>query len=191
MCKVCKLTDNNEPWFSFNECNRTLSDVWTLWVIRRLTVVFLAFDVFFIIFCVGMAFIIFFALCCCIPIVAFAYAKTIREGASEEDIRSLPKYRFRQANPLGIFDDDRMKFEWARVESANRNHVNELSLHPEDSVSTNALSSVFFFSLHQIYFIAQIYWFIFRGSILCCSFSFISIFFYPLFPPRIFTSSMM
>ncbi|GLT73035.1 hypothetical protein SLA2020_449220 [Shorea laevis] len=105
-----------------------------------LTVVFLAFDVFFIIFCVGMAFIIFFALCCCIPIVAFAYAKTIREGASEEDIRSLPKYRFRQANPLGIFDDDRMKFEWARVESANRNHVNELSLHPEDSECCICLS---------------------------------------------------
>ncbi|KAE8125102.1 hypothetical protein FH972_019937 [Carpinus fangiana] len=98
-----------------------------------LTVVFLAFDVFFIFFCVGMAFIIFFALCCCIPVVAFAYAMTIREGASEDDISSLPKYRFRQANPRRTFDDDRLKVEWARVESANRNHVNELCLHPEDS----------------------------------------------------------
>ena len=145
---------NNRPWFSFNECNGTLSDVCALWVIRRLTVVFLAFDVFFIIFCVGMAFIIFFALCCCIPVVAFAYAMTIREGASEDDIRSLPKYRFRQANPRRTFDDDRLKVEWAKVESANRNHVNELCLHPEDSVSTNALSSVFLsFSLviHFIY----------------------------------------
>ncbi|KAG2689881.1 hypothetical protein I3760_09G161400 [Carya illinoinensis] len=104
-----------------------------------LTVVFLAFDVFFIIFCIGMAFVIFFALCCCIPIVAFAYAMTIREGASEDDIRSLPKYRFRQANPLG-FDKEKMKVARARVQSASSNHVNELCLHPEDSECCICLS---------------------------------------------------
>jgi len=110
----------------------------------RLTVVFLAFDLFFIIFCIGMAFVIFVALCCCIPLVAFAYAMTIRKGASEDDIGSLPKYRFRQANPMGIFDNDGMKIVGAMV-SGNSNSVNELSLQPEDSVSPNSSSFFFFF----------------------------------------------
>ncbi|KAG2685360.1 hypothetical protein I3760_10G121800 [Carya illinoinensis] len=105
-----------------------------------LTVVFLAFDVFFIIFCIGTAFIIFFALCCCIPLVAFAYAMTIRQGASEDDIRSLPKYRFCQANPLGTFDNDKMKVAGARMESVNSNYTNERPLHPEDSECCICLS---------------------------------------------------
>lgn len=67
---------------------------------------------------------------------------TIRKGASEDDIGSLPKYRFRQANRMGIFDNDGMKVVGA-MESGNSNSVNELSLHPEDSVSTNS-SSLFF-----------------------------------------------
>lgn len=104
-----------------------------------LTVVFLAFDLFFIIFCIGMAFVIFVALCCCIPLVAFAYAMTIRKGASEDDIGSLPKYRFRQANPMGIFDNDGMKVVGA-MESGNSNSVNELSLQPEDSECCICLS---------------------------------------------------
>ncbi|KAJ7972046.1 E3 ubiquitin-protein ligase [Quillaja saponaria] len=97
-----------------------------------LTVVFLAFDVFFVIFCIGMACIIFFAFCCCVPIVAFAYAIALREGASEEDISSLPKYRFCQSSLL-LFDGDKNQVVRTRMDSGISNHINELSLPPEDS----------------------------------------------------------
>ncbi|KAG5043183.1 hypothetical protein JHK87_007098 [Glycine soja] len=98
-----------------------------------LTVVFLAFDVFFIIFCIGMACIVFFALFCIIPIIALAYAMRIREGASEEDILSLPMYRFSQSNSLVMVDDNKKQLIKGRVDSCNGSHMSELSLHPDDS----------------------------------------------------------
>ncbi|KAK7274129.1 hypothetical protein RIF29_15205 [Crotalaria pallida] len=61
-----------------------------------LAVVFLAFDVFFAIFCVVLACLIGIALCCCLPcIIAILYAVAGQEGASEADLTLLPKYRFR------------------------------------------------------------------------------------------------
>ncbi|KAJ9548999.1 hypothetical protein OSB04_021542 [Centaurea solstitialis] len=64
-----------------------------------LTVVFLAFDVFFAIFCVVLACLIGIALCCCLPcIIAILYAVAGQEGASEADLSSLPKYRFQVSN---------------------------------------------------------------------------------------------
>lgn len=61
-----------------------------------LSVVFLAFDVFFAIFCVVLACLIGIALCCCLPcIIAILYAVAGQEGASEADLSILPKYRFR------------------------------------------------------------------------------------------------
>uniref|UniRef100_A0A2P2JZ97 RING-type E3 ubiquitin transferase n=1 Tax=Rhizophora mucronata TaxID=61149 RepID=A0A2P2JZ97_RHIMU len=60
-----------------------------------LAVVFLAFDVFFAIFCVILACLIGIALCCCLPcIIAILYAVSGQEGASEADLSLLPKYRF-------------------------------------------------------------------------------------------------
>lgn len=98
--------------------------------------VFLAFDLFFILFCIGMACVVFFSLCCCIPIVAFAYAMTAREGASEEDIRTLPKYTFRQAPVLGTFDRAKEReLVGAKLELDTNHRIKELALHPEDSVS--------------------------------------------------------
>ncbi|KAK7286638.1 hypothetical protein RJT34_21777 [Clitoria ternatea] len=99
-----------------------------------LTVVFLAFDVFFIIFCIGMACIVFFALFCLIPIIALAYAMRIREGASDEDIRSLPKYRFSQSYSLVMVDDNKKQLVKERVDSCSSgSHMSKLSLHPDDS----------------------------------------------------------
>ncbi|KAI3729274.1 hypothetical protein L6452_17927 [Arctium lappa] len=67
-----------------------------------LTVVFLAFDVFFAIFCVVLACLIGIALCCCLPcIIAILYAVAGQEGASEADLNSLPKYRFQVSNDEG------------------------------------------------------------------------------------------
>ncbi|OVA12166.1 zinc finger protein [Macleaya cordata] len=60
-----------------------------------LAVVFLAFDVFFAIFCVALACVIGIALCCCLPcIIAILYAVAGQEGASESDLSMLPRYRF-------------------------------------------------------------------------------------------------
>ncbi|GLT48005.1 hypothetical protein SLA2020_216500 [Shorea laevis] len=60
-----------------------------------LAVVFLAFDVFFAIFCVVLACLIGIALCCCLPcIIAILYAVAGQEGASEADLSMLPRYRF-------------------------------------------------------------------------------------------------
>ncbi|KAG8649086.1 hypothetical protein MANES_08G066900v8 [Manihot esculenta] len=99
-----------------------------------LTVLFLAFDVFFIIFCIGTACIIFFAIFCCIPILAIAYAVVIRRGASEEDIRSLPKYRYCQENQLRALDNDRKgELLEERAGSSKTSAANELALLPEDS----------------------------------------------------------
>ncbi|XP_048428989.1 E3 ubiquitin protein ligase RIE1-like isoform X2 [Pyrus x bretschneideri] len=62
----------------------------------RLAVVFLAFDVFFAIFCVVLACLIGVALCCCLPcIIAILYTVAGQEGASEADLSFLPKYWFR------------------------------------------------------------------------------------------------
>ncbi|XP_028556900.1 E3 ubiquitin-protein ligase At1g63170-like isoform X2 [Dendrobium catenatum] len=62
-----------------------------------LCIVFLAFDVFFVVFCVALACIIGIAVCCCLPcIIAILYAVADQEGASEEDIRHLPKFKFRR-----------------------------------------------------------------------------------------------
>lgn len=116
----------------------------------RLTVLFLAFDVFFIIFCIGTACIIFFAIFCCIPILAIAYAVAIRRGASEEDIRSLPKYRYCQENQLRALDNDRKgELLEERAGSSKTSAANELALLPEDSVSIYAL----FFLLAFVIFV--------------------------------------
>ncbi|KAL9273261.1 E3 ubiquitin protein ligase RIE1-like protein, partial [Drosera capensis] len=59
------------------------------------TVVFLAFDVFFAIFCVLLACLIGIALCCCLPcIIAILYTVAGQDGASDADLSALPKYRF-------------------------------------------------------------------------------------------------
>ncbi|XP_054802620.1 E3 ubiquitin-protein ligase At1g12760-like [Prosopis cineraria] len=105
-----------------------------------LTVVFLAFDVFFIIFCIGMVCVVFFALFFFIPIVALAYAMRIREGASEEDIRSLPKYKFSQPNSLLMVDDSKKQVSKARIDASNSNLVSELYVNPDDSECCICLS---------------------------------------------------
>ncbi|XAR72192.1 hypothetical protein NMG60_11018749 [Bertholletia excelsa] len=67
-----------------------------------LAVVFLAFDVFFAIFCVVLACLIGIALCCCLPcIIAILYAVAGQEGASDADLSVLPKYKFQISSNYG------------------------------------------------------------------------------------------
>jgi len=62
-----------------------------------LCLVFLAFDVLFVVFCVALAFVIGIAVCCCLPcIIAILYAVAEEEGASEEEINALDKYKFQR-----------------------------------------------------------------------------------------------
>ena len=109
--------------------------------------VFLAFDVFFMIFCVAMACVVFVALFCCFPVVAtIAYAMTIAEGASENDIRTLPKFVYHRVNSLRTFGNNRMQEPGElTVDLGSSNSTPQLALHPEDSVSIYSLSSVSFF----------------------------------------------
>ncbi|KAE9599720.1 putative transcription factor C2H2 family [Lupinus albus] len=102
-----------------------------------LTVIFLAIDVFAIVFCIGLASIVFFALICSIPVIAVAFAMRVKEGASEEDIMSLPKYRFSQSNSLVMVDDQKQ----SSIGSCKGNHTSELSVHPDDSECCICLSS--------------------------------------------------
>ncbi|ONM20995.1 E3 ubiquitin-protein ligase [Zea mays] len=62
-----------------------------------LTIVFLAFDVFFVVFCIALACVIGIAVCCCLPcIIGILYAVTDQEeGASEDDVNNLSKFKFR------------------------------------------------------------------------------------------------
>ncbi|KGN54665.1 E3 ubiquitin-protein ligase At4g11680 [Cucumis sativus] len=98
-----------------------------------LAVVFLAFDVFFIIFCTGMAFVGFFAVCCIIPFLAYGYTMNFLEGASEDEIRALPKYRFHQDNPLESFDNDKKQEVGMTLEPGYNGHTTEHTLNAEDS----------------------------------------------------------
>uniref|UniRef100_A0A1J3FBB8 RING-type E3 ubiquitin transferase n=1 Tax=Noccaea caerulescens TaxID=107243 RepID=A0A1J3FBB8_NOCCA len=60
-----------------------------------LCVAFLAFDVIFVVLCVVVACLIGIAVCCCLPcIIAILYALADREGASDEEIERLPKFKF-------------------------------------------------------------------------------------------------
>ncbi|KAH9794523.1 RING-type domain-containing protein [Citrus sinensis] len=106
----------------------------------RLAVVFLAFDVFFAIFCVVLACLIGIALCCCLPcIIAILYAVAGQEGASEADLSILPKYRFEVQNndeKLGVGAGKMVPIE------TNGGYVaNERILLPEDAECCICLSS--------------------------------------------------
>ncbi|CAN4095253.1 unnamed protein product [Withania somnifera] len=61
-----------------------------------LCIVFLAFDVFFVVFLLVMACAIGLGICCCLPcIIAVLYAVADKKGADKEDIEQLSKYIFR------------------------------------------------------------------------------------------------
>ncbi|KMS97332.1 hypothetical protein BVRB_6g156110 [Beta vulgaris subsp. vulgaris] len=105
-----------------------------------LTVVYLAFDVFFAIFCVVLACLIGIALCCCLPcIIAILYTVAGQEGASEADLSMLPKYRFQASN-----DDEKHGVEagvMVPLETGNGYLPSERVLLPEDAECCICLTS--------------------------------------------------
>ncbi|KAB2002874.1 hypothetical protein ES319_D11G094100v1 [Gossypium barbadense] len=72
-----------------------------------LCVTFLALDVVFVFICVAVACLIGLAVCCCLPcIIAILYALTDRDGATDEEIDRLPKYRFQRTVDLEKVDGE-------------------------------------------------------------------------------------
>nr|GMD99090.1 E3 ubiquitin-protein ligase At1g12760-like isoform X1 [Ipomoea batatas] len=61
------------------------------------SIIFLAFDVFFVVFCIILACVIGLGICCCLPCilaVLYAVADQLQDGADQEDIEQLSKYTF-------------------------------------------------------------------------------------------------
>ncbi|XP_006391188.2 E3 ubiquitin protein ligase RIE1 [Eutrema salsugineum] len=105
-----------------------------------LTFVFLAFDVFFAVFCVILACLIGIALCCCLPcIIALLYAVAGQEGASEADLSILPKYKFQMMNNGEKQSDGGGKM--IPIEAGTDYSGNERVLLPEDADCCICLSS--------------------------------------------------
>ncbi|KAL0550297.1 hypothetical protein IC582_014805 [Cucumis melo] len=72
-----------------------------------LCIIFLGFDVFFVVFCVALACIIGIAVCCCLPcIIALLYAVADQEGATKEDVEQLSKFKFRKVENAEKFSSD-------------------------------------------------------------------------------------
>ncbi|KAI8546369.1 hypothetical protein RHMOL_Rhmol07G0111800 [Rhododendron molle] len=71
------------------------------------SVLFLALDVFFVVFCVALACVIGIAVCCCLPcLIAVLYAVADQEGASRDVVEQLPRYNFRR-----VGDTDKLSSE--------------------------------------------------------------------------------
>ncbi|TKY60983.1 E3 ubiquitin protein ligase RIE1 [Spatholobus suberectus] len=105
-----------------------------------LAVVFLAFDVFFAIFCVVLACLIGIALCCCLPcIIAILYAVAGQEGASESDLSILPKYKFQMLSNEEASGEGGGSM--IPMETSNGYLANERTLSPEDAECCICISS--------------------------------------------------
>uniref|UniRef100_A0A1J3IKL4 RING-type E3 ubiquitin transferase n=1 Tax=Noccaea caerulescens TaxID=107243 RepID=A0A1J3IKL4_NOCCA len=108
-------SDNSTTYSFAKRCesiNTVISFIWWIigfyWVVQGgdkllgdapnlywLSVIFLAIDVFFAIFCIVLACLVGIALCCCLPcIIALLYAVAGTEGVSEAELDVLPLYRF-------------------------------------------------------------------------------------------------
>ncbi|VVB07673.1 unnamed protein product [Arabis nemorensis] len=97
-----------------------------------LCIIFLGFDVFFVVFCVALACVIGLAVCCCLPcIIAILYAVADQEGASKNDIDQMPKFRFRK-----VGNDEKLPGEASNqgiMTECGTDSPIERSLSPEDA----------------------------------------------------------
>ncbi|KAI4386605.1 hypothetical protein MLD38_004523 [Melastoma candidum] len=152
------IGDHNRMFKRLDSTNTLISSIWWAfgfyWIVIGgqpllgdsprlywLTVIFLAFDVFFVIFCIGLACLVFVALFCCIPLLAIAYAVASVEGATEEMIKSLPKYRYRSLDSEAV--DGFMGLQVVRLKSGTgyNSYQGELVLSSEDSECCICLQS--------------------------------------------------
>ncbi|CDY52328.1 BnaA09g38770D [Brassica napus] len=96
-----------------------------------LCVAFLAFDVIFVVICVAVASLIGIAVCCCLPcIIAILYALADQEGAPDEEIERLSKFKF-----LTVKDSEKVNGE---VQETQGGIMTELGV---DSQTERVISS--------------------------------------------------
>ncbi|KAB5564472.1 hypothetical protein DKX38_004526 [Salix brachista] len=109
-----------------------------------LCIVFLGFDVFFVVFCVALACVIGIAVCCCLPcIIAILYAVTDQEGASKEDIDQLAKFKFRRDGDIDkLSGDDQGCFGGIMTECGTDSPIEHV-LSGEDAVPSSILALLF------------------------------------------------
>ncbi|KAF3448507.1 hypothetical protein FNV43_RR09220 [Rhamnella rubrinervis] len=107
-----------------------------------LCIIFLGFDVFFVVFCVALACIIGIAVCCCLPcIIALLYAVADQEGASKEDIEKLSKFKFRKVgNNEKLIDETQGPVGGVMTECGTESPI-EHSLWQEDAECCICLSA--------------------------------------------------
>ncbi|CAA7018292.1 unnamed protein product [Microthlaspi erraticum] len=100
-----------------------------------LCIIFLGFDVFFVVFCVALACVIGLAVCCCLPcIIAILYAVADEEGASKKDIEQMPKFRYRKiGNDEKLPDEIRGASNRGIMTECGTDSPIERSLSPEDA----------------------------------------------------------
>ncbi|KAF5733011.1 E3 ubiquitin-protein ligase [Tripterygium wilfordii] len=90
-------------WVSAGGPNVTSDSPQLYWLV----ITFLAFDVLFVVICVAVACLIGIAVCCCLPcIIGILYVMSDRDGATQEEIDRLPKYKFHRVCDFEKVDDD-------------------------------------------------------------------------------------
>lgn len=93
---------------------------------------YLAFDMFFAIFCILLVCLIGIALCCCFPcIIVFLASAVVGHGASDADISAIPKLRFCRADTTQNFNSEEHS---VAIAIEKQEHIDDLALPPEDSV---------------------------------------------------------
>ncbi|XP_024169721.1 E3 ubiquitin-protein ligase At1g12760 isoform X2 [Rosa chinensis] len=98
-----------------------------------LCIIFLGFDVFFVVFCVALACIIGIAVCCCLPcIIALLYAVADQDGASKEDIEQLSKFKFRRVSSEKVAGDAQGPHGGVMTECGTDSPIEHV-LSPEDA----------------------------------------------------------
>ncbi|XP_050379092.1 E3 ubiquitin-protein ligase At1g12760 isoform X3 [Argentina anserina] len=107
-----------------------------------LCIIFLGFDVFFVVFCVALACIIGIAVCCCLPcIIALLYAVADQQdGASKEDIEQLSKFKFRRVSNEKVAADAQGPHGGVMTECGTDSPIEHV-LSPEDAECCICLSS--------------------------------------------------
>ncbi|XP_040990332.1 LOW QUALITY PROTEIN: E3 ubiquitin-protein ligase At1g12760-like [Juglans microcarpa x Juglans regia] len=99
-----------------------------------LCIIFLGFDVFFVVFCVALACVIGIAVCCCLPcIIALLYAVADQEGATREDIEQLKKYKFQKIGDNEKLAGDVQGLHGGIMTECGTDSPSEHVLSPEDA----------------------------------------------------------
>ncbi|KAE7999807.1 hypothetical protein FH972_004202 [Carpinus fangiana] len=107
-----------------------------------LCITFLAFDVVFVVICLAVACLVGIAVCCCLPcIITILYVVTDQEGATEEEIDRLPKYKFRKIGDVEKVNGDTQESFGGMMTECDTDTPTERVLSQEDAECCICLSA--------------------------------------------------